>query len=155
MSNLASLRPELVGKRSDDAKARRREEHASWRVTPEGRAYYQAWREKNRDRERERRRAWRAANRDKVNAQKRRYHEAHYVPVVHEPLPMLYPDQQRGTVVSFWEDELRIDIMQERALAALEGRDPDEAERAYRSREKMWQANTLPYLMEEERWQSS
>ncbi len=60
------------------------------------------------------------------------------------PLPLLYPDAQRGAVLSFWRGELNLDCEQERALALLEGRDPDEAVRAYRSREWSWWAHTAP-----------
>jgi hypothetical protein len=54
------------------------------------------------------------------------------------PLLPLYPELRSGTRLSFWEDELRMDLAQERALAEMEGRDPDEAVRAYRSRERRW-----------------
>lgn len=40
--------------------------------------------------------------------------------------------------MSFWEDELRMDLEQERVLAKLEGRDPDEAVRSYKLRETNW-----------------
>lgn len=60
------------------------------------------------------------------------------------PIPMLYPHLQRGGALSFWEDELRIDLAQERHLAILEGRDPDDAVRRYRAREMGWRAVTYP-----------
>ena len=53
------------------------------------------------------------------------------------PLTPLFPDQ-RGARLSFWSDELRADLHQERALAILEGRDPDVATRAYERRELEW-----------------
>lgn len=63
----------------------------------------------------------------------------------HEPLPVLFPGLVRGTSVSFWEDELRMDLEQERALALLEGRDPDAAIVAYRKREvsERWRGVTF------------
>jgi hypothetical protein len=48
--------------------------------------------------------------------------------------------------VSFWDDELRMDLHQERALAVLEHRDPDAAVGAYRSRELAWRAMTVPLI---------
>ena len=51
---------------------------------------------------------------------------------------MLFPHLQAGKALSFWEDELRLDLEQERVLAELEGRDPSEAVRAYRARERGW-----------------
>ena len=56
----------------------------------------------------------------------------------YEPLPLLYPHLQYGKAVAFWDDELRLDLEQERALAEWEGRDPAEAVRAYRARERNW-----------------
>ena len=61
-----------------------------------------------------------------------------------EPLPAVYPALQRGTRISFWQDELRIDLAQEAALARLEGHDPDAAVAAYRRREVAWRAVTCP-----------
>jgi hypothetical protein len=51
---------------------------------------------------------------------------------------MLMPHLQHGTSVSFWEDELRLDLAQEAELAKLEGCCPKEAVRAYRAREMAW-----------------
>jgi hypothetical protein len=50
--------------------------------------------------------------------------------------------------VSFWTDELRMDLRQEAELARLEGRDPTEAVRAYRARERSWWHHTGPLLDE-------
>ena len=44
----------------------------------------------------------------------------------------------RGVRVAFWDDELDADLRQEAALAELEGRDPDEAVKAYAARERSW-----------------
>lgn len=55
-----------------------------------------------------------------------------------EPLPPIYPELNRGTSISFWEDELRMDLAQERALAELEGRNPVAAAKAYWTRENVW-----------------
>jgi hypothetical protein len=56
------------------------------------------------------------------------------------------PELQHGTSVAFWEDELRLDLYQERQLAILEGRDPDAAAAAYRARETNWRGHTAPLL---------
>lgn len=64
------------------------------------------------------------------------------------PLPVLYPDLRRGQVVSFWEDELCMDLAQEAALAALEGADVKERVRAYRAREQNWWAHRAPLIEE-------
>lgn len=63
-----------------------------------------------------------------------------------EPLPILMAHLMHGTRVSFWEDELRLDLAQEEQLALLEGRDPQEAVRQYRSRELYWHSITCPFL---------
>lgn len=65
-----------------------------------------------------------------------------------EPLPALFPDLRHGARVSFWEDELRMDLRQEETLAMLEGRDPKVAVAAYRSRETSWRAHTRPISVE-------
>lgn len=71
-----------------------------------------------------------------------------YKPIVRDdtPLPMLMPCLQHGKWISFWEDELRLDLAQEKELARLEGRDPDEAVKQYRSRELYWRAITCPLM---------
>ena len=63
---------------------------------------------------------------------------AKQVKTPYEPLPLLMPHLQRGVHISFWEDELRLDLAQERALAELEGRDPEQAAAAYHARESNW-----------------
>jgi hypothetical protein len=62
------------------------------------------------------------------------------------PLPVLFPHIVHGTRLSFWQDELKMDLEQERELALLEGRDPVEAVRAYRRRETNWFLITGPLL---------
>lgn len=59
-------------------------------------------------------------------------------------LPLLMPDLQHGRAVAFWDDELRLDLAQERELALLEGRDPIAAVAAYRARETSWRGHTAP-----------
>jgi hypothetical protein len=53
-------------------------------------------------------------------------------------VPRLEPLPGHGVRIAFWEDELRLDLAQERHLAILEGRDPDLAARIYRTRELIW-----------------
>jgi hypothetical protein len=65
-----------------------------------------------------------------------------------EPLPLLMAHLQHGSRVAFWEDELRLDLAQEEALALLEGRDPAAGVRAYRARETAWRAMVAPLLLE-------
>lgn len=50
-------------------------------------------------------------------------------------IPQLYEYLRSGRYYSFWEDELKMDLEQERALAKLEGKDQEEAVRKYRSKE--------------------
>ena len=64
-----------------------------------------------------------------------------------EPLPQLHPELRHGQVLSFWEDELRLDLIQEAALARLEGRDPLEAMKVYRAREMRWHRITVEFAM--------
>ena len=63
---------------------------------------------------------------------------------------MLMRELQRGTSVAFWDDEMRLDLAQEAALARLEGRSELEAIREYEARERKWHAitTTLPYSYE-------
>lgn len=69
----------------------------------------------------------------------RRYDATHRLDTT--PLPALYPELNHGKAVAFWEDELRMDLAQERALAELEGNDPDEAVRRYHARESNWRGH--------------
>lgn len=62
------------------------------------------------------------------------------------PLPVLYAELVRGARLSFWEDELRMDLAQEAELARLEGADPVERCKAYRSREMAWRTVALTPL---------
>jgi hypothetical protein len=107
-------------------------------------------------------RAYRAANRDRLNAQQRARRATHRpsrgdrsaesagrpsrAAAGDAPLPVLFPKLVRGVALSFWEDELRMDLHQERILAALEGRDPDAAAKLYRAREVAWHRWTGPLL---------
>lgn len=65
-----------------------------------------------------------------------------------EPLPILYPELQHGKHYAFWDDELRLDLAQERALAILEGYDPDRRVAAYRARETAWRFYAAPVTEE-------
>jgi len=65
-----------------------------------------------------------------------------------EPLQQLYPDLNHGTSVAFWEDELRMDIEQEKILAVLEGKDPEKAAKTYATRELAWHWRTVYFLGE-------
>jgi hypothetical protein len=67
---------------------------------------------------------------------------------VPEQLPVLMPGLQHGTSMSYWEDELRLDLAQEAALALIEGRDPRAAVEHYRQREKRWYNLTCPLLLD-------
>jgi hypothetical protein len=102
-------------------------------------------------------RAYRAKNRAKIRERERERHRrqraargrgdrsAEYAKRPSRAIPKitpLYPELQRGGVLSFRDDELRMDLAQERALAEFEGRDPDEAVRMYQAREAAWWAVT-------------
>jgi hypothetical protein len=110
-------------------------------------AYYRAWRAAHPE-YRKRQAAVRAEHR-RVHGRESRaneYRKSRAQP--YEPLPVLYPELNHGSAMSFWEDELRMDLAQERALAELEGVDPDEAVLAYRRREKAWLAFAAPLIEE-------
>lgn len=62
------------------------------------------------------------------------------------PLPQLYEELRHGRSLSFWEDELKMDLAQERQLAILEGRDPDAAVKAYKARELNWRGHVAPLI---------
>jgi hypothetical protein len=62
------------------------------------------------------------------------------------PLAPLYP--QNGSVLSYWDDELRMDLRQQAALASLEGWDVEEAVRAYRAKETAWHRITVRIVEE-------
>jgi hypothetical protein len=51
-------------------------------------------------------------------------------------------------VLSYWDEELALDVRQEAAIASLEGRDVAEAVRAYRAKEYAWKRITVT-IMEE------
>jgi len=111
-------------------------------------AYYRAWRAAHPDYRK--RNAERLARRRKsLTPEQRRKERGVRRPVQRpEPLPPLYPSLQHGTAVSFWEDELRLDLAQEAWLAALEGADPQTAVTAYRRRELAWRHHTCPFLVD-------
>ena len=115
-------------------------------MTPE---YWRDYRKRNRDKINARDRARRARGRDRGDRSaeyaKRNAERAAARPNI-EPLPVLYPELNHGTSIAFWHDELRMDLAQERILAELEGRDPDEAVRAYTARENAWDHMTNPLL---------
>ena len=105
--------------------------------------YWRKWRAAHPDyRERERQRL---AARDRTG----RDRSGEYVPKPPvPPLGRLYPERTRGVAISFWEDELRMDLAQEAALAELEGVDPVIRCRRYRYIEKEWRRMTT-HLFEE------
>ena len=111
-------------------------------------AYYRAWRADHpeyRQRELARLRARRAG----MTTEERQKDRGVYKPIPPaEPLPLLLPALQHGTSISFWEDELRLDLAQEDRLAALEGSDPRAAVDAYRRREIAWRHHTCPFLVD-------
>jgi hypothetical protein len=119
--------------------ARRREARRLWGASEAGRAYLADWRRRHRDQENARKAklralpGWRAA-----------HEPERHQPLDTTPLPLLMPELQHGNAIAFWEDELRLDLAQERELARLEGRDPAAAIAAYRSRELNWRGHTAP-----------
>ena len=106
--------------------------------------YWKRWRAAHpeyRQREAERSRARKQA----MTPEERRRDRGRRKPVPPiEPLPPLFPGLQRGAAIAFWDDELRMDLAQERALAELEGADPDLAAREYGKREMDWFHFTVP-----------
>jgi hypothetical protein len=98
------------------------------------RAAHPAYRARETAAKRERRRLFGRGDRSVEYA--RRNASRQHAPA--EPLPALFPDLVRGNRIAFWEEELAADLRQEAALAVLEGRDPEEAVRAYRARERGW-----------------
>jgi hypothetical protein len=111
-------------------------------------AYWRTYRAAHRERlcaqQRERRQAKPRVRGDRSAEYARRRSRACPVP----DLPALFPHIRHGAVLSFWEEELRMDLEQERALATLEGRCPDAAARLYRSRETAWHHVTAPFLLD-------
>ena len=65
-------------------------------------------------------------------------------------VPPLYPELNRGAAVAFLEDELRMDLAQERELARLDRRirDVDAHLEAYAARERAWRSLTMPLVFE-------
>lgn len=103
-------------------------------------------------------RTYRAANRERLNAAQRARRALGRVRGDRSreyskrasralpPLGPLFPELVRGQRLSFWEDELRMDLAQEAALARIEGRDEALAVRAYRAREIAWRSLTAPLI---------
>jgi hypothetical protein len=108
-------------------------------------AYYRAYRAANLERLREYDRQ-RRKNNPRLRAQRKASEQRRRAKLRGrcEPLPELFPDLVRGAVLMFREEAIDADVRQERELAKLEGRDPDEAERRYRSTELAWVRLTLP-----------
>lgn len=67
-------------------------------------------------------------------------------------LPQLYEHLRRGRTISFWQDELAMDLAQEHVLAELEGRDPEKAVAEYRAREVGWTYATKPLIEPGAEW---
>ena len=111
-------------------------------------AYYRAWRAAHPDyrkREADRLRARKQA----MTPEERRKDRGVRKPAPRpEPLMPLMPALQHGAAISFWEDELRLDLAQEAHLATLEGVDPGVAVAVYRSREIAWRHHTCPFLVD-------
>jgi len=111
-------------------------------------AYYRAWRA-NHPAYRERQPGLHRARRAGMTLEERQKDRGVYKPVPPaEPLPLLLPALQHGTAISFWEDELRLDLAQEAWLAVLEGLEPGPAVAAYRRREIAWRHHTCPFLVD-------
>jgi hypothetical protein len=116
---------------------------------PKDPLYWQKWRAAHPE-YRVREAARRTRRRASMTPEQRRIDRGKPKPVVRvEPLPLLMPHLQHGTSMSFWEDELRLDLAQEAHLATLEGRCPIEAVRAYLARERNWY-NRMTYLFLDE-----
>lgn len=146
--------------RSAESIDRRKAARREWATSAEGRAYLAEWRRKHAAGERDRCLRWKAAHPDKVRAQQVAWNEARRErraleaalpePALPEPASghalfdaaaRLVRFVGRGRSVSFWEEELEYDLRAEAVLAMLEGRDPAEAVRAYRGRERNWHAH--------------
>jgi hypothetical protein len=140
--------------RSSESLERRRAYTRAWSASPAGRAYHRRWRQEHPEIEKARRDRWRAANPDRVRAQRETENErrrARRAAELESPIPApatghplfeaaarIVPVAGRGGVVSFWDEELEYDLRSEAVLAMLDGRDPIEAIRTYRSRERRW-----------------
>jgi hypothetical protein len=113
--------------------------------------YYRKWRAEHpeyraREAERAARRRQKGRDRSKEYASRKSRAKA---PV--EPLGVLFPHLVRGARISFWEDELRMDLAQEAELARLEGRDPEQAVKEYSAREnthRAWVSHGSSYFDE-------
>ena len=111
-------------------------------------AYYRAWRATH-PTYRKRQPGLQRVRRAGMTLEERQKDRGVYKPVPPaEPLPLLLPALQHGTAISFWEDELRLDLAQEDRLAALEGVDPAVATAVYRRREIAWRHHTCPFLVD-------
>ena len=111
-------------------------------------AYYRAWRAVHPD-YRKRQPALLRARRAAMTTEERQRDRGVYKPIPPaEPLLPLMPALQHGTAISFWEDELRLDLAQEARLAEIEGIDPRCAVAAYRRREIAWRHHTCPFTLD-------
>jgi len=104
------------------------------------RAAHPAYVARERDRSARRRAEGRRGDRSAEYANR----AAHRASRAGQPLTELFPDLVRLANLLCREEDLDRDIRQEVALALLEGRDPAEAEAAYRRRERRWWAEALP-----------
>jgi hypothetical protein len=111
-------------------------------------AYYRAWRAAH-SVYRKRQPGLHRARRAVMTTEERQRDRGVYKPIPPaEPLALLLPMLQHGVEISFWEDELRLDLAQEARLAECEGRDPGAAVAAYRRREIAWRHHTCPFLLD-------
>lgn len=113
-------------------------------------AVSRAWRARNRERVRERNRAWRRANPDKVRAQRQRHRDRlryrkHPEQLIEDAAIAIRPSGLTSLV-----DPLPDDLRAEYILAVLEDRDPDEAVRRYRAKERNWSLSTVGWDFERE-----
>lgn len=113
------------------------------KMSPE---WWREYRRKNAERLNEQQRTRRAAKPRERGDRKAEYAKRAAARQQHEgdgPLPLLYPELQHGRAVAFWEDELRLDLAQERsAHKALNPKDtrghPVERYKSREVRERMF-----------------
>ena len=108
------------------------------------------WRARNRERIREQHRAWKLANPDKVREQRRHHRDR----LRYRKHPELLVEQAAAAIrpsgLTSLVDSLPDDLRSEYMLAVLEGRDPAEAVRRYRSIERQWSIATVGWDFERE-----
>lgn len=149
--------------RSPESIARRLEYTRRWRASEAGKAYHASWRADHAEAEKARRKAWKEANREKVNAVKRAWYRlrrknepAAPIPDTHTGDHELFEWVREVIPSSSWttRDQVSVfeimneDLRSEAILAVLEGRDPDEAIKAYRRAENEWKYKTAPYRLD-------